>query len=284
MSIASPLKWHGGKGAFHGKLAQWIISLMPPHLHYVEPYAGGLSVLLAKDPTNTSEVVNDLNQYLTTFWSVLQSESQFARFYRLCQATPFSQIEYESADNYVTEHSPIGWSQSGAPWTMAHAFFIRCRQSMSGRMKDFAPLTRNRIRRGMNEQASAWLTSVDGLPIVHDRLSRVVVLNRDALDVIRQQDGPNTCFYLDPPYVHETRASTGEYEHEMTIEQHRELLNVLAGVEGKFLLSGYFSDLYHEAASLNDWTRHEFPIVNNAAKGGKKREMVECVWTNFPTP
>ena len=37
-----PLKWHGGKNAFQGKLARWIISLMPPHLHYVEPFFGGV--------------------------------------------------------------------------------------------------------------------------------------------------------------------------------------------------------------------------------------------------
>jgi len=41
-----PLKCHGGKSY----LADWIINLMPKHLHYVEPYAGGLAVLLAKNP------------------------------------------------------------------------------------------------------------------------------------------------------------------------------------------------------------------------------------------
>lgn len=45
-----PLKWHGGRNAFRGKLARWIIALMPPHLHYGEPFAGGLAVLLGKKP------------------------------------------------------------------------------------------------------------------------------------------------------------------------------------------------------------------------------------------
>ena len=61
----------------------------------------------------------------------------------------------------------------------------------------------------MSEQASAWWNTVDGLANVHDRLKRVVILCRDALDVIRQQDGSRTLFYLDPPYLHSTRASTG---------------------------------------------------------------------------
>ncbi len=46
----------------------------------------------------------------------------------------------------------------------------------------------------MNEQASAWLNSVEGLADVHERLKRVVVLCDDALKVIRQQDGERTLY------------------------------------------------------------------------------------------
>ena len=40
--LTPPLKYHGGKT----NLARRIVELMPPHLHYVEPFAGGLAVLL----------------------------------------------------------------------------------------------------------------------------------------------------------------------------------------------------------------------------------------------
>ena len=66
----------------------------------------------------------------------------------------------------------------------AVAFFVRCRQSRAGGFKVFATLSRNRTRRGMNEQSSAWLNGVEGLADVHDRLKRVVVLCDDALKVI----------------------------------------------------------------------------------------------------
>jgi DNA adenine methylase len=74
-------------------------------------------------------------------------------------------------------------------------------------MDGFATLSRTRTRRGMNEQASAWITAVDGLAAVHARLRRVAVLNRDALHVIRQHDGPDTLFYCDPPYLPRTRTA-----------------------------------------------------------------------------
>lgn len=67
----------------------------------------------------------------------------------------------------------------------------------------------------------------------------------------------------------------------MTREQHVELLEVLAGVRGKFLLSGYESDLYDTAAGVNGWKCHRFEIPNHAAGGAEKRKMVECVWANF---
>src|SRR5712692_646888 len=87
--ITPPLKWHGGKWY----LAPKIVALMPPHTHYVEPFAGGLSVLLAKDPEGVSEVANDINGHLSNFWRVLQREDEFSRFRRILEAMPFSELE-----------------------------------------------------------------------------------------------------------------------------------------------------------------------------------------------
>ena len=268
----TPLKYPGGKAY----LADKIVALMPPHVHYVEPYFGGGSVLLGKSPAGTSEVANDLDGDLTNFWRVLQDEHLFGQLRRRLEATPFSEPEWRAAAEELV--------RSADPVARAWAYFVRCRQSMMGMGDTFAPLSRRRVRRGMNEQASAWLGAVEGLGKVHERLKRVVVLNRDALDVIRGQDGPDTLFYLDPPYLHETRESTELYANEMSPEQHRELLDVLATLEGTFLLSGYRSALYDGYAERHGWVRHDFPVDNKMGTGDTKRQMVECVWTNAPAP
>jgi DNA adenine methylase len=275
MSILNPpLKWHGGKNAFHGQLARWIVSLMPVHTHYVEPFAGGLAVLLAKAPAGFSEVVNDLHKDLTTFWRVLQSEADFPRFCRAVECVPFSEVEWEEAQGALQNHAHAD------PVQRALWFFILVRQSLAGRLDTFAPLSRRRVRRGMNEQASAWLTAVEGLPAVHERLKRVAVLCRPAVEVIRQQDGPETLFYCDPPYLQQTRTAPDVYgPHEMSEANHRELLAVLRACRGKVLLSGYPSALYDEL--LPAWRQHTFELPNNAAGGPDKRRMTEVLWCNF---
>ena len=261
--IPSPIKWHGGKTG----LANRFIDLFPSHVHYVEPYAGSLAVLFAKPYIGFSEVVNDLNGDLTNFWLTLQNPATFEKFRREVEAIPFSEVEYTQAETIVQPN--------------AVAFFVLARMSMAGRFRNFAPITRNRTRRDMNEQASAWLSAVDGLTCVHDRLRRVVILNRDALDVIRQQDGENTFFYLDPPYLFETRATVGEYAVEMDDRQHEKLLRTLTEVKGKFMLSGYRSKMYDDYAHDYRWRRVDFDTVAHSAGGDTKGKRVECVWMNY---
>jgi DNA adenine methylase len=261
------IKWPGGKTY----LAPKIVALMPPHLHYVEPYFGGGAVLFAKPFQEVSEVVNDIYGVLTNFWRVLQDQNAFLKFMRIIEATPFSEWEFEAAETLIV--------RGDLDIEAAVKFFTRCRQSRCGEMKDFATLTRNRLRRQRNEQASAWCSAIEGLPAVHQRLQRVVILNHDALEVIGQQDGDKTLFYCDPPYVHTTRAVDDLYEHEMTVPQHAELLDTLRAAKGKVLLSGYANELYDKA--LAGWNRHDFSIPNQMGSGKTKRKMVECVWANF---
>src|SRR5262249_52660065 len=102
-ALTAPLKWHGGKTY----LANHIIAQMAPHTAYVEPYFGGGAVLLARNPADprlwagdtsslrgVSEVVNDIDGRLITFWRVLQREDTFARFARIVQAVPFARVEW----------------------------------------------------------------------------------------------------------------------------------------------------------------------------------------------
>ena len=279
-AIVPPLKYPGGKHY----LASTIIDLMPKHLHYVEPYFGGGAVLLAKDrfdeskywgdashERGTSEVVNDIWSLLTNFWRVVQDPQAFSDFMFAIEATPFSQVEWQDAEARSIPAKPLDVPA-------AVAFFVRCRMSRAGEFRDFTPLSRNRTRRSQNEQVSSYWNCIEGLPAVHERLRRVVILHDDAVKVIQAQDGEKTLFYCDPPYLHETRTNSDRYAHELTEDGQRRLLDTIGQCKGAVMLSGYRNALYDD--QLAAWNRHDFQIDNKTAGGTTKRKMTESIWTN----
>lgn len=275
--LSQPLKWHGGKHY----LAPWIISHFPEHVHYVEPFFGGGSVLLQKPVElieGHSEVVNDLNGELVNFWNVLRCRPEFEQLKRFVEATPMCSDVFDSVCEINKNHE---LALPGTPVDRAWRFFILNRQSRQGLMKDFATMSRTRTRRGMNEQVSSWLTAIDGLPEIHARLKRVVIYNKPAIELIRQQDGPKTLFYCDPPYVHESRTTKNDYQYEMTIHDHEDLLETLATIDGKFILSGYRSELYDDWEHDWDFRRVEKQIDNKASSKKTKDIKTECLWMNF---
>jgi DNA adenine methylase len=134
----------------------------------------------------------------------------------------------------------------------------------------------------MNENVSAWLSAVEGLPAVHSRLKRVEIRNQDACDLIRELDSPDTLFYVDAPYIHETRATQTDYgRYEMSDQQHRDLVGTLSEISGKALVSMYHHKIYDDLATVYGWNLVEFNLPNNASSRKQKERKIECVWKNY---
>lgn len=278
--IDSAIKWHGGKHYLRKEL--WMLTEQIKHIHRVEVFGGSLGYTLACDPEGVSEVVNDANGPLMNFWRVLRDPVLFSEFRRQIECVPVSEQLWNEAEGYHRiEHEwrePIG---TCAKVNEAVTFFVNVRQSMSARRDCFTPLTKKRVRRGMNAEVSAWLSAIEGLPEVHARLIRVVMLWQDWTAVLHSQDSYGTLLYLDPPYLPETRATVGEYGlHEMTPEQHANMLYRLTLLRGNFILSGYHSDLYDSWAERNGYQCFEVVRPNASGKGEEKQDRVECIWTS----
>jgi DNA adenine methylase len=274
-----PIKWHGGKSY----LASWILEHFPGrdrYTHYNEPFAGGLSVLFAHDFEGKSESVNDLNTDLTIFWQVLAHEQLSARFIKAMSCVPLGNLSFEQS-KAATQAPVVAYeSWEGMALHRASAFFVRYRQSRQGLGKDYCTPT-TRTRRGMNENVSAWLSAVDGLPEAFERLRRVEVRSMDAVKFIEQYDHEKAFFYLDPPYLHETRVTKKDYECEMSKEDHCRLLECLKNIKGMFLLSGYPSELYRQYSIENDWSMDCREIDNKASGKKSKDQKTECLWWNY---
>lgn len=259
-----------------------LLPLIPPHRIYVEPFGGGASMLVAREPSAV-EVYNDRDSGLVNFFRVLRNKKQFEEFRRLASLTPFSREEHDLCK--------ATWAQAKDPVERAHDFFVVARMSFGGIFNNSWGHTVASSSRGMSEATAAWLGAIERLPEVSARLLRVQIEHADAVEVIERYDTPETFFYLDPPYVLSTRTKVG-YTHEMDDAQHRRLVERLLRVEGKVLLSGYANGLYSELEARG-WGRRDFEAICyasgrtrlNGLKGTGaaklKQQRVESVWFNY---
>lgn len=291
--LAQPLKWHGGKSY----LAPWIHANAPPpgsYTHRNIVFAGGLGEFWNWPSEGVSEAVNDLNGELINLYRVLRDEGTYAEFRRIVELLPFGNELWVDepikgrGDYDKDKMNPNGrrvkpprdawWGASDA--RRAAWFFGRYRTSRQGLGKDYATPTR-RTRRGMNEGVSAYLSAVEGLDACHERLRRVEVVSMPAVKFLRIYDHDRAFFYLDPPYLHTTREAKDAYEEEMTEDDHKVLLGTLANLKGKFLLSGYPSELYDDYAEAFGWRRHEMNIDCKASSAKDKPRKTEVLWRNY---
>lgn len=264
-AIRPPLRWWGGKYYLCTK----IIGLFPKHYgRYVEPYSGAASVLLNKPPGE--DYYNDLDGRLTRLFRVLRDHGD--ELLRRLRLTPYSAVEFENCcGSAPTKADEI---------ELARRDFVRWRMSRDGDGKNLASPAK-RSRRGLANNVAGFLSVIDSeLPKIVERLRKVEILCRPALEIIRQLDSPATLFYLDPPYPHVSRAkgATEIYAHEMNDDDHRELSATLHSIQGKALISAYPCPLYDEL--YRDWRRVNIPKKKDVGNG-PKAAAVECVWLNY---
>ena len=262
------MHYHGAKW----RLANWIISHFPQHKIYVEPYGGGAAVLLRKNRVY-SEVYNDLYSQIVNVFRILQNKEKAEELARRLFFTPFAREEYELVTpeniNNITDEierarmiilkSMAGFGSVGFGINNKSGFRAKSRNKGTSYQMD-------------------WANYPGEIKFFTERLRGVVIESKEAIEVINQQDSHQTLFYVDPPYVLDTRYSVrGKvYEFEMTNQEHRELADTLKKVKGMVVLSGYDCDLYQEL--YGDWTKKTYLTFGSGHSGAVKRE--ECLWLN----
>lgn len=255
MRIKHPvLKYYGSKF----RLAEWIISFFPKHIHYVEPFGGAANVLLIKEPSKM-ETYNDLNFQIFNFFRILREKPN--ELLQQIKLTPWARSEYEYCLDEVEIVNPI---------ESARRLFFRIWMNFHGATK---PSKGNWRRQKGNRKSLLASIRLDNLFQASERLQTVQLENRDALRLIREYDSPDTLFYLDPPYVFSTRTISKAYSHEMTNQNHKEFAELLYNVKGFVILSGYPSEIYEELFEAKGWKRVDKEAV--VMGGGKK---IESLW------
>ncbi|MBI2844481.1 MAG: DNA adenine methylase [Armatimonadetes bacterium] len=257
--------WYGGKFSH----LKWLLPLLPTCHHYCEPFGGSAAVLLNREPSPV-ETYNDIDGDVVNFFRVLRDDPE--NLLREIALTPFSREEF-----YLSLRKG---GESVSDVERARRFFVRARQARTG-LAQTATLGRwanckNTSRGGMSGVVSRWLGSVRDLPQIAERLLRVQIENRPALDLIALYDSPSTLFYCDPPYLHMTRGDSKAYEFEMDDEEHRQLAATLCNVKGKAAVSGYRCELLDEL--YKGWRRYDDDPKHCHSI---KRIRQESVWMNY---
>jgi DNA adenine methylase len=257
--------WYGGKYSH----LEWLLPLLPPCHHYCEPFGGSAAVLLNRGPSPV-ETYNDIDGEVSTFFRVLREEGQ--KLLEAIGLTPFSREEFFVA--CATNGHKI------TDFERARRFFIRARQVRTG-LAQTASVGRwanckDTSRAGMSGVVSRWLGSVNTLPAIVERLLRVQIENRPAVDVIRLYDSKRTLFYCDPPYPHASRSDNKAYGAEMTDDEHDRLASVLHRVKGQVAISGYRCDLMDTL--YKDFERHD---ATAKMCHSVKKLRKEALWVNY---
>lgn len=235
--LTTPLIYYGGKTT----LAPWIIDNLPPHTTFVDVFGGGGAVILYKGPSEV-DVYNDVGN-VSNFFRVMRDHGE--ELQRRLTLTPFSREEFELCRDTWEEIM-----ESGDEIEWARRWYVVISQGYTHEENSDSW----HVSKIVNS-AQAIMNHVDKLPWVIQKLRRLHVEHLDFAECIRIYDKDTTLFYLDPPYLHDTRADVGNYRNEMSFNRHVELLESLFFIKGQAILSGYPSDLYD--AYLADWRRVE---------------------------
>jgi DNA adenine methylase len=250
------LKYPGAKN----RLAKWICEYIPDHDVYLEPFFGSGAVLFNKTPAKI-ETINDLDCNVVNYFKVIRNNG--SEFMRRLELTPYGRDEYKSCFAEDPQDDDI---------EKARKFAVRCWQGF-GCSNRYMNGFRSSQQRNSPMTTKAWDEFPETIRISIERLKQVQIENLDARELIRRYDTGDVFIYADPPYLHGTRKNY-LYNHEMSNEQHIELLTLLVNHPGKVLLSGYENDLYNSV--LTGWRK---VMKNTQAEFGLKR--TEVLWMNY---
>ena len=266
----SPLKWYGGK--FY--IVDEILKYMPEHSCYVEPFFGSGQVFFKK-PKAMVEVINDIDLNIYSFFKVLSDENLFNEFIKKVYLLYAHRKIFE-------EQGYIMRDDNANIIDKAVAFFYRVYLGFN------AKVYCNFYATGITRNKAMSLNSAKRrLFFAHERLRDVFVECKDWKEIVRQYDSVDTFVYMDPPYIQDTRKSFNDYKHELSNEQHQELVDILLSLKSKVMLSGYANPIY-ERLEQQGWARIDIDTycwcTNSKQTNGVKDKRIESLWINYQLP
>ena len=218
--MKTPITYYGGKQT----LLKYLLPLIPQHKMYCEPFFGGGAVFFAK-PKSEVEVINDINGEIVNFFKVIKTK--FPELQSEIKATLHSRELYKKA--MVVYAHPDLFTDVTRAW----ALWVLTNQGFAGMIGSWGFGKDDSKEAALANKRDAFTKEYE------DRLTKVQVENNSAIKVINRCDDKETFIYADPPYIGSDQGHYKGYSE----NDYRELLDALAKIKGKFLLSSYPSKI-----------------------------------------
>lgn len=265
--LTTPIKYFGGKGTMFND----IIKHFPNKADfdtYIEPFGGSYSIGLKLEEIPKIEFYNDLDKNVYTLYKVLSDPVMFNEFKNKCDLVFYNEdIRKEFKELLKTDNLSMV--------DRAFYFFYINRTSHNG-VGGFSKNTY--IRRNMSKSISDFLSSIDRLPELHNRLTNIIVTNTDGIELIKNHSDPRTLIYCDPPYEHSTR-TTARYSVDMNRDGHLVFLEAVMESKSKILISGYDCEPYN-ILTENGFEKIQFE-VKTITGNFKPKTKIESLWRNY---
>jgi DNA adenine methylase len=260
-TMKTPLTYYGGKQ----QLSATILKLIPEHKIYVEPFIGGAAVFFAKEPSE-GEVINDTNGELINFYEVLKRD-----FSALQHETEISlhsrKLHHQAEVVYANPDMFDRVKRAWAVWMLANSSYGAKLDGSFGYSRD------GKTSLCLNHKRETF-----GIDCAI-RLQNTTIECCDALRIIQSRDTPETFFYCDPPYV---GADQGHYDG-YTQDDFDRLLDMLAEIRGKFLLSSYRNAALTASIEKHGWETVEIKMnLPMTLRYQNRKQKVEVLTANHP--
>jgi DNA adenine methylase len=261
--VKPPLTYYGGKQ----QLCKTILSIIPNHTLYCEPFFGGGALFFAKSPSDL-EVINDSNSELINFYRTIKTD--FKSLQKEITSTLHSRNEHYRA-TVINSHPALF-----NPIQRAWAIWVLANQSFASKLNGSWGYDRTK-NKSVNQLTSKRNSFTDALL---KRIENTQIECIDAIEVIKSRDSKTAFFYCDPPYFN---AHKGHYK-QYTETDFKELLEILSRLKGKFLLSSYQSNTLSRYSKKYIWFTQKFdlPVSISSHPDVKKKRKIEVLTANYP--
>ena len=267
--LNAPVKYFGGKGTMWGKISSFFPE-KGTYTTYIEPFSGAYSVGLKACADVPNEIYNDLEPNVYSLYKTLTDEDLYNEFKLRCDLTFYSEDLRREYKKKLEEDKDLPLIDR------AYMYFYLNRINRNG----IGGMSINRMpRRGMAKCTSDFLSAIERLPELHERLKKVNVLNKDGIELIKEHDNDQTLIYCDPPYDWSTRTST-RYKVDMNGEMQNKFLDTVINSKSKILISGYDCERY-KILEENGFEKINFNVVVYSGNNNESKEKTETLWKNY---